>query len=403
MILDYLSVWPVFVCLALAYAAMATPLFHRIDAPPTAASTRNPSLDGLRGFLAIAVVVHHGATYHGYLLTHEWVVPPSNVYTGLGQGGVAMFFMITGFLFWGKILAARYGQEVDWRALYIGRLFRIGPVYLLAVLLMLLVVGAGTGWTFMQSRSVVAIEIANWLLLGMGLRYDVNGFDHTGLLLAGVTWSLNVEWKFYFSLLFLSLLMSAARRLLPTTYTSCAWIIPCVALVACLLVSPRPNVPDDAMCGALFSMGMLVAARKPTLVGPDWVWSSVVLVCIAVALAGFPSSYQTAPILLLGVAFALIASGCTVFGIITGRPAIRLGEISYGIYLLQGLALSLAFRPAPFHRLALASPAYHWLLFLGAVGLLIVTASIVHIVIERPGIALGRQVARRSVDPPRDV
>jgi len=393
--MNYFSVWPFFVCLGVICAAVATPLFRLADAPTTDKAKRNPGLDGLRGFLALAVVFHHGAMYHGYLMTGIWKLLPSRFYTGLGQGGVSIFFMITGYLFWGKIIADQHKKSVNWRALYIGRIFRIAPVYLLAVCSMLVIVGFETGWTLAEPVSTVAKEVTNWLALGIRPRYEVNGFRDTQVLLAGVTWSLRFEWDFYGALFVLALTLAAICRMLPARHQLFSWLLPGFILAACLIRSPSPNYPDNAICCALFSLGMLAAACGPFRLGPDWLRSSAVLALVAIALVGFPSSYQAGPVLLLGAAFTLIASGCTVFGIMTSRPAIRLGDISYGIYLLQGLALAAAFRPAPLRLLALADPYYHWLLLLSATLALVGAATIVHVIVERPGIALGRRIAQR--------
>jgi peptidoglycan/LPS O-acetylase OafA/YrhL len=395
--MNYFSVWPFFACLAVICAAVATPLFRLADAPTTDKGKRNPGLDGLRGFLALAVVFHHGAIYHGYLLTGIWTVPPSSFYTGLGQGGVSIFFMVTGYLFWGKVITEQFRSGVNWPALYIGRIFRIAPVYLLAVCSMLVIVGFETDWTLLQPVSTVAKEVTNWLALGIRPRYDVNSFRDTDLLLAGVTWSLKFEWAFYGALFILALVLAAVCRLLPARRKLFTWLLPGFVLAACLIKSPFPNQPNRSICCALFSVGMLAAACGPFRLGPDWLRSSAVLAFVAIALVGFPSSYHAGPVLLLGAAFTLIASGCTVFGTTTSRPAMRLGDISYGIYLLQGLALAAAFRPASLRVLALADPYYHWMLLLSAALVLVGAATIVHVIVERPGITLGRRIARRVV------
>jgi peptidoglycan/LPS O-acetylase OafA/YrhL len=49
----------------------------------------------------------------------------------------------------------------------------------------------------------------------------------------------------------------------------------------------------------------------------------------------FPSAYTAAPIILLGGAFFLIANGASLFGLLNTKPAVRLGNVSYGLYLLQ--------------------------------------------------------------------
>ncbi|WP_419760663.1 acyltransferase family protein [Acidisoma sp.] len=69
------------------------------DTPPTTTRARVQTIDGLRGFLAIGVFIHHSVIYHQYLLTGRWDVPPSVFYTNIGKAGVTVFFMITGYLF----------------------------------------------------------------------------------------------------------------------------------------------------------------------------------------------------------------------------------------------------------------------------------------------------------------
>ena len=59
------------------------------------------AIDGLRGYLALMVFVHHGAVWWGYLHTGQWRPPPSRLMNNLGEGSVALFFMITALLFGG--------------------------------------------------------------------------------------------------------------------------------------------------------------------------------------------------------------------------------------------------------------------------------------------------------------
>jgi len=86
-------------------------------------SARNESIDGLRGFLALGVFIHHCAVTWYYKQSGIWNVPPSNFYTELGQASVALFFMITAFLFWGKVIDK--GSSIDWRSLYLGCVVRL--------------------------------------------------------------------------------------------------------------------------------------------------------------------------------------------------------------------------------------------------------------------------------------
>ena len=56
-------------------------------------ANRVSAIDGLRGYLGFAVFLHHGAIWFYYLRSGEWALPPSWLYTHLGQSGVALFFM----------------------------------------------------------------------------------------------------------------------------------------------------------------------------------------------------------------------------------------------------------------------------------------------------------------------
>ena len=90
--------------------------------------SRFAGIDGLRGYLAFGVFVHHSIITWIFLQTGVIDLPPSNFYSQLGQGSVALFFMITGFLFWDRLLT--HGRQHDWLAFAVSRLFRLYPLYL---------------------------------------------------------------------------------------------------------------------------------------------------------------------------------------------------------------------------------------------------------------------------------
>jgi peptidoglycan/LPS O-acetylase OafA/YrhL len=92
-----------------------------------------PIIDGLRGFLAFGVFVHHASIWYYFLQHGSWVVPESRLYTHLGQSTVTVFFMITGFLFYGKVLESKK-NNIDWLRLYVSRCLRILPLFLLVML-----------------------------------------------------------------------------------------------------------------------------------------------------------------------------------------------------------------------------------------------------------------------------
>src|SRR5207302_5329977 len=128
-----MTIWPIFIVFAVVMLT-GWLLSKRLTVPP--ASGRFTSLDGLRGYLAFGVFIHHGSVWYIFLHTSEWNVPPSYVYTNIGQASVALFFMITGFLFWSKLLRG-HEEPINWYRLYLSRLLRLVPLYTLAVTLVL--------------------------------------------------------------------------------------------------------------------------------------------------------------------------------------------------------------------------------------------------------------------------
>jgi peptidoglycan/LPS O-acetylase OafA/YrhL len=70
------------------------------------------------------------------------------------------------------------------------------------------------------------------------------------------------------------------------------------------------------------------------------------------------------PVLLLGLSasFFIVASGNRLFGLLSNRAAMLLGDISYGIYLLHGLVLYIFFEYLLGRPLAAQlSASGHWL------------------------------------------
>jgi peptidoglycan/LPS O-acetylase OafA/YrhL len=381
------SPWAPALLLILLFALAATPLFRPADSPPIAAGRRVSTLDGLRGFLALSVFIHHTLVYRTWLAEGVVREPADRLYAFLGPFGVSQFFMITGFLFWSQVVA-RSGKP-DWVALYIGRIFRIGPLFLAAVAIMLVIVFAITGGRLHDTPLRLGLEIASWAVpLGFHYGPPVNGYAGTAALM-GVLWTLRYEWLFYASLIVTAL----AVRWKPG-----AWVLPAVTLVAMFAVmlfrAPRPLVAH-APFAALFCVGMLVASRRMKSARFETPLASAVGVALVLfALAVFRTAYAVLPICVLGAFFFLVANGTSLFGLLVRRPARRLGNVSYGIYLLHVLVLVSAFQIAGVRPLYLASPLGHWLVVFAVGVVLVALATLTHALVERPGVELGRRAQR---------
>jgi peptidoglycan/LPS O-acetylase OafA/YrhL len=93
--------------------------------------------------------------------------------------------------------------------------------------------------------------------------------------------------------------------------------------------------------------------------------------------------------------FFLIANGTSLFGILLTRPARRLGNISYGIYLLHPLLMTSALQIGSVRALALSSAWTYWSIVAVIGTVLVLTATALHALVERPGVELGRLVQKR--------
>lgn len=382
---NFYSVWPALAATALLLAIVSTSLFKAADTPPSSIGVRISSLDGLRGFLAYGVFFGHAAKYHHYLQNGSWGLT-SPFYEMAQTGAVALFFMITGYLFWGKLLAER--GRPQWINLFVGRAFRIGPLYFVAVAGMLVAVSLKT--IGHEPVEALAKEIASWALLGLNYtEADVNGYHGTGSILFGVTWTLHFEWLFYFSLVLLAIPARFHRHLALVT-------IALIACVAHLLLTHRAGVKTEMMA-ELFLLGMLSASLEAQgwLLGGTQITKSALAVAF-LCLFGATQALEYAPLpaLLLGGLFYAVISGATIFGLLTSRPARRLGDVSFGIYLLQGLVVTAVFSFASARLTALRSPMGHWTLMALCGVILLVVATAAHTYIERPGIKAGKSIAR---------
>ena len=386
-VLNLYAVWPYFAVLAGALLVLRVdPIFRAVDKTASDPRDRFSSVDGLRGLLAFGVFGHHAVVTHEYLRTGTWDYPPSVFYRLLGEVSVALFFAITGFLFWRKLLRAH--GEFNWVQLYIGRFFRIAPVYLVAVLGVMLVVLTRTNFELREPPHLLFGDVARWLSVGILGQPDVNGYEKTGLLMAGVTWTLRYEWLYYFSLPLLALFAGRLWHLV-LVLTGLA------ASFAVYAYEPNAHVLYASLflCGMTASSLMHAGFRMP-LSGK--LGLAVGALCLGLLFTAFYTAKGIVQVLLIGTVFCVLSSGNTVLGILRMRSVRRLGEISYSVYLLHGLVLSGVFAIDPVRDFGMQSNGRYWLVVALCALLVILAASASYLVVERPGIDLGRKVARKT-------
>jgi exopolysaccharide production protein ExoZ len=280
------------------------------------------SIQYLRGFAAFGVLVFHAAERAGGQF-------------GVGAAGVDVFFVISGFIMW-MVTCRKPISPGDylWR-----RVQRIVPLYwavtLVAAGLALFVPGA---FPAMQVTAEATIKS----LLFIPYR------DPQGLIAPLIVpgWTLNYEMFFY--LLFAAGLMAPAR-LRP-------WLVS-GALAALVALRPLADTANPLLATYTdpilleFAAGVWLGKlwSDGRLPGPRIGWSLV-----ALGLTGFAAvtavgvDVSTARVLFWGVPALLLVSGAVSIerhGAVPNLWPLRaLGDASYSVYLIHGLAISAAAR-----------------------------------------------------------
>jgi peptidoglycan/LPS O-acetylase OafA/YrhL len=336
---------------------------------------RYTGIDGLRGYLALGVFMHHSAIWYFYLRHGRWEVPPSALYTHLGQSSVALFFMITAFLFWSRLLETRQ-QGLDWGRLYLSRALRLTPLYLVAMTCMGLAVVVLSDGERHEDWGPLFGHILTWIFFAIKGQPIINGVTETNTITAGVTWSLGWEWLFYAALPLMSRLLGhyPARR----------WLI--TSLLGVLIVQAGRHNSWHLLS---FAGGMLAAwlTRQPIV--RTWATHSaasmVTLACLALAVTSFQSAYASTPLACLTIAFTLIAAGNSLFGLLRWRISRLMGDWAYSVYLLHGLLLFTVIQWGLGREVAATlSTVEHWALISGLTPLLLVACSFTFRFVERP-------------------
>jgi peptidoglycan/LPS O-acetylase OafA/YrhL len=352
---------------------------------PLPASNRYRSIDGLRGYLALFVFLHHAAIWSSWLGGGQWEPPASRFFNHLGGVSVILFFMITSFLFFSRILDARAGGAIDWGRLYLSRIFRIAPLYLVSTLLVGIIVLGCCGWQLSEHPASLVGNALRMLMLGVFPLRPLNGFAETERIVAGVYWTLSYEWFFYGMLPLLALLCGVR---VPAKY--CAVLL--LSGLWFLRISP-PMVLLMPFAGGV-AAAVLVRSEFIRRICRSAFASLLIPLLLGLGLTYHFSPYARINIVFLTAVFILIAGGNSFFGLLVNRAALLLGELAYGVYLLHGILLFLSFRvltPEALHA-KLPSGAF-WAIVILLTPLLIVLSLAANRWIEKPGIRCGKVFA----------
>lgn len=292
-----------------------------------AAVSYAPQLDGLRAVSVAAVAWSH------WLPAYQFGMP-------LGAG-VHLFFVLSGFLITRILLGLRAAPD---RPAAVGRFFlrralRLFPAFYVVLALAWLTdvprVAASWPWHAAYLSNVYIAAQGAW-------QGHLSHF-----------WSLAVEQQFY--LLWPWLVVWAPSRWLWPSLTAVALVGPVVHVLSAMGGAAEPfwALAPGGSADSL-GAGALVAASERGVTRPRrvraWRWAALVsgacwvAVAVADATTGAPTPVRASRQLLQAIVFGWVVAEAAdgVSGqwgrVLTSRPLVAIGRISYGVYLVHAFA-----------------------------------------------------------------
>ncbi len=303
---------------------------------------RLPALDGLRGLAALAVVLFH------LMLQGSPQSPPAIAVRSVfavGWTGVDLFFVLSGFLITGLLVAAK-GSSNYFRVFYARRTLRILPLYYAALIVLFGLPMLGV----MSHEFVVPFHDQLWFW------FYLQNFHWLGALFAGWTghlWSLAIEEQFY--LIWPLVILLASRK---------QAIGVCIGLVVvgiayrayALNVVPRLDtyyVTQARLDGLAVGASIALLVSEPVWLGRLRRHAASAMIAatvlFAISRSGFPVVGQTmSPLRYLGVAvfygsllvFALCSTTSRLAHLLKSSFLRFYGRYSYALYVIHVPAMS---------------------------------------------------------------
>ncbi|MEN3370787.1 MAG: hypothetical protein V7609_2930 [Verrucomicrobiota bacterium] len=355
---------------------------------------RQPGLDLLRALAIIVVVVYHAGIMD---------FPLAGRVHRFGWIGVDLFFVLSGYLIGGQLLAPlMHRQRMDLRRFFIRRALRILPAYFFILAI----------YFFLPSWREYPEMFPAWKFLfsvqNIGLRGGT-AFSHA--------WSLAVEDQFYLLLPPVLLCLIRWRR--------AAFIVPCAIVIGGLALRwflARQNLTETGVYWRAFQTWIYYATwtrLDPLVFGvglaaiekfrpqwwqrlmnlAPWLWLPGLMLIVYALYLGetevitVTTSVWQFLLIALGMAALLI---CAVsprlpFRRVSVPGAAFIASIAYSAYLIQKLVIHFVAEYCSAHNIALTSTSA----LIGVALCVYLGATVLFLAVERPFLQLRHRIARR--------
>ena len=289
-----------------------------------------PKLDSVRCYAAFAVVFAH--------IFQIWLWDPATVVRfPIGNTGVVVFFVLSGFLITSLLLSEPLDKPLgqSFKNFYVRRTLRIFPIYYLYLLL---------AFSF-NHDNIRETGVWTWLYLSNFLIFAQNAWLDSNSHL----WSLSVEEQFYLVIPFLVLFFRQQPRLLLGLFsTICAASVLTRYYLSIAGYSDSPQIEvftfanlDFLAVGALLALARRAYGERLARFGLPLLFGGLIVYALSTFLHPL-GGHATALYWSLGkLAIGLASVGLLIYSIystdrmtVLHNPiTVHLGKISYGIYL----------------------------------------------------------------------
>ncbi|EFJ1799419.1 acyltransferase [Escherichia coli] len=306
---------------------------------------KHQTLDPLRGLAATSVMAHHSLLMYNLMNGGSWsTIGPSiqmgqstkRIFDSLGNVPVSIFFMITAFLFFERLIQKR--GSLDFSEFYFKRILRIVPMYLVMVVSVMLTY---TLFGINGGAYEIIRSILSWLSFSFLPVKSLTDELIGGRAAAGVIWTLAIEWKFY-------IMIPAIALFTKNLKTASFFVLASIAIViSSFLFGLMPE--RDAVISLCFSTGMISACLYQlnnnilNNILRHWLSSLVCIAAISSSIILTKGEYTFQIWIGLSLFFICAANGNTLFGVLKLESLRFLGLISYSIYLMHGAIFAIIF------------------------------------------------------------
>ena len=356
---------------------LAAILLKRAQFLPSEIIQRASPLDGLRGILALSVLAHHFYITYVWKTVGEWKKPEFILINNFGGTAVSLFFLITGYLFINKMMQV----DINWKQLYLSRIKRIYPLYIAAFIFIFVITLLNVE---INSANFGALLkwVSDWLLFKGG---SFEGFE-SGLIIAGVSWTLAYEWKFYFSL---PIIYCVYHKKIPLTLS-----IIIIAALFFYIFKEKSHYYYALFVLSIPAIKLKQQFKKFMCESPHT--TNVIVITLSLFSLFFTEPYTFSQMIPLAIIFGFIANGYNFFGVLYHNGLRILGEVSYSIYLIHGAVLYFFFsilNVIDFNNISLHS---YYLLFPIIFSFVVLLSIFTYKFVESP--FLRKKVTRSKVD-----